>query len=102
MLFCQRILPSAVSRLRRLLSLPSVLAVCRKRCLPQTIGLELPAPGSATFQSMFLSGPNVSGIFLSSDVPDPFGPRKRSQTAVFDVGVAPARTLTERRTRLAT
>src|ERR1700687_4847447 len=84
MLFCQRILPSAVSRQWRLRSLPSLLADWRKRCLAQTIGLELPAPASATFQIMFSLAPKVSGTSLSSVVPLPLGRRKRSQKTVFD------------------
>ena len=46
-LFCQRILPSAVSTQTRLRCLPSLLDVWRKSCLPQTTGLELPTPGNA-------------------------------------------------------
>ena len=59
--------------------MPSLLAEWRNRCLPQTMGLELPAPGNATFQITFSFAPNVSGMSLSSLVPVPLGPRKRSQ-----------------------
>src|SRR5262245_35480854 len=65
MLRVQRMAPSSVFTHRRLRSLPSLLADCRKRCLPQTTGLELPDPGRAVFQRMFSLAPNVSGMFLS-------------------------------------
>src|SRR5262245_42253888 len=89
MLFCQRTLPSAVSRHRRLRDLPSLLDAWRNRFLPQTMGLALPTPGSATFQRTLASGPNVSGTFLSSVVAVPLGPRKRSQWSAW---ARPART----------
>src|ERR1051325_10184991 len=59
-------------------SFASGVAVCRKMRSPQTIGLECPSPGIAVFQRT-LSALNLMGIFLSLEVPEPLGPRKRSQ-----------------------
>src|SRR6266542_5205172 len=50
-----------------------------KSRLPQTMGLELPTPGNATFQTTFLLASKVIGMFLSSAVPVPSAPRKRGQ-----------------------
>ena len=43
------------------------------------IGDENPC-GSSTFQMTFLSGPNSAGSPFVSEMPDPFGPRKRDQS----------------------
>src|ERR1043165_1054054 len=72
-------LPLAASRQRRLRSEASLLAVWMKTRSPHTIGLELPSPGMATFQSTPFLALNLIGIFESLATPAPLGPRKRSQ-----------------------
>src|SRR6266540_1771687 len=53
--------------------------VVRKILLSQTIGDEWPRPGSAVFQTMFLSAPHSTGRLFSSDTPMPCGPRHCGQ-----------------------
>src|SRR5262245_66338981 len=53
--------------------------VVRKILLSQTIGDEWPRPGSAVFQTMFLSAPHSMGRFFSSETPRLCGPRHCGQ-----------------------
>src|SRR5436309_1192937 len=47
--------------------------------LSHTTGLELPTPGTAIFQTTFVLASKVTGTSLSSALPVPLGPKKRSQ-----------------------
>src|SRR5262249_41621053 len=67
--------------------LPSSDAVWRKTFPLDTIGDEFPRPGIGVFQRASF-GPKDTGIVVSSAVPRPFGPRKRSQSAAARVGTA--------------
>src|SRR5215468_1957439 len=53
--------------------------VVRKILLSQIIGDEWPRPGSAVFQTMFLSAPHSVGRFFSSETPRLCGPRHCGQ-----------------------
>src|SRR5215475_10192379 len=53
--------------------------VVRKILLSQTIGDEWPRPGSAVFQTTFLSAPHSTGRFRSSETPRLRGPRHCGQ-----------------------
>ena len=55
---------------------------------PQTIGLDEPGPGSGLFHRTFFVSLQVSGRLVSSLMPDPFGPRKRVQSAEADAAAA--------------
>jgi hypothetical protein len=57
----------------------SVTAVVMKILSPQTIGCDHPAPGSATFQAMFLSAPHSAGRFFAVARPLLWGPRHWGQ-----------------------
>jgi hypothetical protein len=72
--------------------LPSLLADCKKiRCF-DTIGDELPFPGTATFQSRFCFSPKATGMPVSLETPVPFGPRNRGQSeAAAEREIAQAR-----------
>ena len=58
------------------------LAVVTNILSPQTIGCDHPAPGSSTFQAMFLSVFHSEGSFFSGERPLPSGPRKHGQFPV--------------------
>src|SRR5262245_12777119 len=62
-------------------SLPSSIAVITTLS-PAMIGDERPL-GTGTFHFTFFSGPNSTGGFASSAMPDPFGPRNRGQASDF-------------------
>ena len=46
---------------------------------PQTIGEDMPVPGSAVFQATLVSGPQAVGTPLSAETPWPPGPRHCGQ-----------------------
>src|SRR5262245_39445766 len=80
-------LPVVALRQRSDRLLPSSDAVRRKIFPFDTIGDEFPRPGIGVFQRASL-GPKETGMVLSSAVPSPPGPRKRSQSAAARVGMA--------------
>ncbi len=43
--------------------------------LPKTIGVELPVPGTGTFQAMFSDSLQLVGGLVDAEAPDPSGPR---------------------------
>ena len=47
------------------------------------IGLDVPAPGSSVFQSMFFVDDHSIGRFLSVPVASPLGPRNCSQSVAY-------------------
>src|SRR5262245_30169565 len=59
----------------------------RKILLPQTHGVELPSPGSLSFQRRFLLSPNSVGNPVSLETPSFFGPRHCGQ---FSADAGPA------------
>ena len=78
---CQRTLPVSASRQR----------ACRRSIFgpdaaemntfwPTTIGEATLRPGRSTFQRTFSFGPQVVGSPVSSDTPDPPGPRNWGQS----------------------
>ena len=54
---------------------PVSIAVSTKTCWPQTIGVEVPLPGIATFQRTFLLSSQLVGGFPLGAVPLASGPR---------------------------
>src|SRR5688572_19407159 len=77
--FCQRSLPSARARHRRLRTVPPWLAWVRKMRSPQRTGVELPGYSSGTFHLTFSLGPHVNGRPFSVEWPWPVGPRHAGQ-----------------------
>src|SRR5215212_2550075 len=59
---------------------PSLVQQVTNTLLPTTIGLDMPAPGSDTFHLTFFFSLHSVGILSSSLTPEPFGPRKLSQS----------------------
>ena len=57
---------------------------------PQTMGDDIPVPGSAVFHATLLSGPHVVGTPVSSEMPCPPGPRHCGQFAA--AAMVPAET----------
>src|SRR6188474_424195 len=74
--FFQIIFPS-VDAHQSMRSLPS--APVRKMRSPQMIGVELPLPGSVSFQARFLVSLNAAGRFFSLEMPLLSGPRHWGQ-----------------------
>src|SRR5215213_9303094 len=79
---CQRTLPVSASRqsVWRRSNLGPVAAVMNT-FLPQTTGEATLRPGRSAFHLTFSVGPQLVGSPVSSDTPDPFGPRNCVQPA---------------------
>src|SRR5262245_66321400 len=59
--------------------LPFSVAWVRNTFSPQTIGVELPVSGSATFHFTFSVADHLTGRFFSVEKPCPVGPRHPGQ-----------------------
>src|SRR5262249_24510486 len=66
---------------------PSRVALWRNTNPFTTIGDECPSPGTSAFHRTFLVADHSSGGSFPSAVPDPFGPRKRGQSAAIECWV---------------
>jgi hypothetical protein len=64
------------------------------------IGLEVPNPGKAVFQTMFFSASQVTGKRVSSDTPLAAGPRKRVQSAPLTSDADKAHSAAAQQTRI--
>src|SRR5262245_60684509 len=70
--------------------LPVGIAVCMKIRSPQTIGEDVPDPGTATFHLTFLASPHSSGGWAVVEAPLASGPRHCGQNRCESLAVGDA------------
>lgn len=79
----QRIRPVSRSRQSSARRKPPSQAVVRNTRSPQTIGDDVPSPGSCVFQRTFFSALHTAGNPCSRETALPPGPRQRGQSSAW-------------------